>query len=298
MGDILRADDQKMIPVDGVDMMGGGLQNHIWLVPIDIWAQALDKLYLAREQKKQAIYEIMGISDIMRGATKASETATAQRIKGTMGTVRLEDQRQQAGNFVRDLLRLKAELIAQHFDALTLEQITGEKVTPEVEEILRSDFQRTCAIDIEADSTVQIDETAEQEAMAITMSAVQQVMQGAMAMLQVPVFPPDMVMNLSLEFLKMALHPVKYSRGVVELINDYQEQLAQQAAMNAMFPPQPMPMGPPGMPPGGPTPPGPPGQAMGGAPPSQPTNGAGPPSPPLGPPGGGMPPMQPPPGVM
>ena len=51
-----------MIPVDGVDMINGGLQNHIWMVPIEIWMQALEKLYLAREQQKQAIYEIMGIS--------------------------------------------------------------------------------------------------------------------------------------------------------------------------------------------------------------------------------------------
>jgi hypothetical protein len=66
---ILRAENGKMIPVDGVDMLTGGLQNHIWIVPIDVWIAALDKLYLAREQQKQAIYEIMGISDIMRGAT-------------------------------------------------------------------------------------------------------------------------------------------------------------------------------------------------------------------------------------
>ena len=117
---ILTADDQKMLPVDGVDMLNGGLQNHIWLVPINDFMMALKELYLAREQIKQAIYEIMGISDIMRGATKASETATAQRIKGTMGTVRLEDQRQQAANFVRDLMRLKAELICQNFDPETL----------------------------------------------------------------------------------------------------------------------------------------------------------------------------------
>ena len=98
------------------------------------------KLYLARDQIKQSIYEIMGISDIMRGATKASETATAQRIKGSMGVSRLEDQKQAAGNFVRDLLRLKAEIICQNFDAETLEAMTGEAVTPDVEAILRDDL--------------------------------------------------------------------------------------------------------------------------------------------------------------
>ena len=31
---LLTADDGKLLPVDGVDLMSGGLQNHIWLVPI------------------------------------------------------------------------------------------------------------------------------------------------------------------------------------------------------------------------------------------------------------------------
>jgi hypothetical protein len=113
IADILTAGDGKMIGIDGVDMINGGLANHIWLVPIDIWMNALDKLFLAKEQLKQSIYEIMGISDIMRGATKASETATAQRIKGSMGMS--ADGRLQASvsNFVRDLLRLKAEIIGR-----------------------------------------------------------------------------------------------------------------------------------------------------------------------------------------
>ena len=80
-------------------------------------------------------------------------------------------------------MRLKAELIAQNFDAETLEMMTGEAVTPGVEAILRDDFTRTCSIDIEADSTVEVDMQAEQEAMAMTMQAVSSVMQGAQQML-------------------------------------------------------------------------------------------------------------------
>jgi hypothetical protein len=278
IADILTAEDGKMIGIDGVDMINGGLANHIWIVPIDQWMAALDKLFIAREQLKQSIYEIMGISDIMRGATKASETATAQRIKGSMGVSRLEEAKQAAGNFVRDLLRLKAEIICQNFDVETLEKMTGEMVTPEVEAILRDDFQRTCGIDIEADSTIAVDEQAEQQGMAQTMQAIQGVMQGTQALLMTGVLPPPQVMQLSLEMLKMFLHPVRYSRGVVQMINEFQEQLAMMPPPPPMPPPLPPPAaGPPGAG-------GPPGQGTappkpGGPPPGM--NGAGPPPPPM-----------------
>ena len=292
---ILRADDGKMIPVDGVDMLTGGLQNHLWMVPVDLWVSALDKLYLAREQQKQAIYEIMGISDIMRGATKASETATAQRIKGSMGVSRLEDAKQQSDNFVRDLLRLKAEIIGQNFSPETIEAMTGEAVTPDVLDILRSDFQRVCAIDIEADSTIAVDEQQEQQAMAMIMQSVSAVMGGAQQMLQGGILPPPLIMNLSLEMLKMFLHPVRYSRGVVQMINDFQEQLNAQIGMMAMMPPGGAPPGPPGAPPpGAGSPPGKPSGPPGRPPGSPPNAGPGgpdiPPSPFKGN-GGGPPPV-------
>jgi len=277
IADILTAADQKMIPVDGVDMITGGLASHIWMMPIVDFMNALDKLFLAREQTKQAIYEVMGISDIMRGATKASETATAQRIKGSMGASRLDDAKQQADGFVRDLMRLKGEIIAKNFDAETLAAMTGEEVTPAVMDILRSDFSRTCNIDIESDSTVAPDEQAEQQSMAMVMQSIQLVMQGTQSMLMTQVLPPQQVIQLGLELLKMALHPVRYSRAVVELIDDFQEQLQMMAAQAALMPP----------PPPGPPMPGPPGEAPAG-PPGGPLKG--PPMPPGAPIVGGAPP--------
>ena len=246
IADLLKADDGKMIPVDGVDMINGGLQNHIWMVPIDIWMTALDKLLMAREAQKQAIYEIMGISDIMRGATKASETATAQRIKGSMGTVRLSDLKELVANFYRDLMRLMGQVITKNFDAATLIRMTGEEVTPEVMAILRDDFQRTCSVDIETDSTVQIDEQTEQQSMAQTMQAINAVMMGVQQMLMTGILPAPMVIQLGLEMLRMTLHSVRNSRGVVSLLDDFKEQL--QAAM-AMNPPQMLGAPPPGAPP-------------------------------------------------
>jgi hypothetical protein len=114
--------------------------------------------------------------------------------------------------------------------------------------ILRSDFMRTCMIDIESDSTVEVDEQTEQQSMAQTMQSIQAVMMGAGQMLQTGVLPPPQVIQLSLELLRMFLHPVRNSRGVIELLDDFKEQLDASIAMS----PPPM-LGPPM---GGPPPPG------------------------------------------
>ena len=282
IADLLKADDQKMIPIDGVDMINGGLANHIWMLPIDSWMQALDKLLMTREAQKAAVYEIMGISDIMRGATKASETATAQRIKGSMGVVRLQDLRTASANFARDIMALQGEIIAKNFDASTLTRMTGEDVTPAVMAILRDDFTRVCSIDIESDSTVQVDEQTEQQAMAQVMQSIQAVMMGTQQMMMTGILPPPQIVQLSIELLRMFLHPIRQSRGVMELLDDFKETLE---ASLAMAPPPML-----GAPPGGP-PPGPPGGGPQAGPPKEPGGPAG-----AGPrPGtmnGGPPPMQ------
>jgi hypothetical protein len=260
---LLTAADGKMLPVAGVDLINGGLQNHIWLVPIVEWVNCLKELYLAREQIKQAIYEVMGISDIMRGSSSPYETATAQRIKGTMGTNRLDAQKNVCANFARELLRMKAEIIAKNFDAQTLTRMTGEEVTPAIEAILRDDFSRVCSIDIETDSTVSVDEQIEQEGNAKIMMAMQGIMTSAAGLLQTGVLPPPMVIQFTLELMKMMIHPIRNSRGVTEMITSFQEQLQAQL----MAPPM-MPMAMPPAPPGAGAPP--PGLPNGGAVPGPP----------------------------
>jgi hypothetical protein len=89
--------------------------------------------------------------------------------------------------------------------------------------------------------------------------AMQGILQGAQGLLMTGILPPPMVMQFSLELIKMMLHPIRGSRGVIEIINDFQEQL--QAQIMAPPPPPmvggPPPMGPPGLGPQGPLPPPP-----------------------------------------
>lgn len=124
---IIEADDADMLAVENASAIAdqGGLDKAIWIMPIDRLAQVLTGLYTARDQIKQTIYEIIGIADIMRGASDPNETAKAQQIKGQWGSIRVQKMQREIQRMARDLMRLKAEVIAQQFTQEQLAAITS-----------------------------------------------------------------------------------------------------------------------------------------------------------------------------
>jgi hypothetical protein len=134
--DISEADDGELVPIQGAEMFasqGGGIDKAITWFPLEPTILALKQLYEQREAIKQTIYEVTGLSDILRGATAASETATAQQIKTQWGSVRIQKQQSEVQRFARDLFRLKAEIIASTFDMETLTKITGLRYMTQAE---------------------------------------------------------------------------------------------------------------------------------------------------------------------
>lgn len=124
---VLAADDNVLIPAENVAAMQQGqtLEKAIWLMPLEKLVAVLQQLYVQRQQIKQVIYEITGISDILRGASVASETATAQNIKNQWGTLRLKKMQKQVARYVRDCLRIMGEIAMTKFSQQTLSQMTG-----------------------------------------------------------------------------------------------------------------------------------------------------------------------------
>ena len=124
---LMEADDNELVPADTAGSLSAekGLQNAIWMLPLDQWIVVLRELMGVREQCKQTIYEITGISDILRGSTKASETLGAQELKNQWGTLRLKNKQAEVQRYCRDVLRLMLELAAKHFSEDTWAQMTG-----------------------------------------------------------------------------------------------------------------------------------------------------------------------------
>lgn len=122
------AGDNMLIPVEGWAAFAGdkgGLKNLILWLPIQQVAEVLIQLYSARDRSKQILYEVTGIADIIRGSTNPNETATAQGIKAQYATMRLSATQKSVANFARDLIRLTAGVIAEHFSPQTISLITG-----------------------------------------------------------------------------------------------------------------------------------------------------------------------------
>jgi hypothetical protein len=158
---LANATDNEFVPSDNFANLAqkGGLNGAFQTEDISAITQVLAGLYNQRGQVLQTIYEITGISDIIRGGgTKASESATAQQLKAQYGSMRLRLRQEDISKYIRDLFRIKAELIAENYEPEILERMTGVEITDEMVEIMRNDKLRSYQIDVETDSTVFADE--------------------------------------------------------------------------------------------------------------------------------------------
>ena len=135
---LMDSGDNKMIPLDGASQYldAGGLDRAIWMMPIDKYVGVVNQLYSYRQNLITSIYEITGISDVLRGSSVASETATAQSIKANYGSMRLQRRQREVQRYARDVIRLMAEVIAEQFSVDTLQKMTGLNFPTEEEKAM------------------------------------------------------------------------------------------------------------------------------------------------------------------
>ncbi len=122
--------ENRLVPADNMaefmSKAGADRMGHIWLLPVKDMVFTLNELYKARAEVKQSLYEITGISDIVRGQSESgAKTATEQRIKGQFASMRLNEMQAEVARFARDTLRIMGEIISEHYDPMTLYLVSG-----------------------------------------------------------------------------------------------------------------------------------------------------------------------------
>jgi F0F1-type ATP synthase membrane subunit b/b' len=235
---LTEGDNNSLIPVDKWMAFSekGGLKGSIDLLPLDTLAAALMQCYQARDNIKSQIYEITGISDIIRGASYASETATAQQIKGQYAGLRLRAMQEDVALFASELIRLKAQVMCSKFQDQTIlafaaaEQMqpVDQQVIPQALQLIRNKPLRSFRIEVAADSLVQLDEQQTKQDRLEFLQAFGGFMQQALPIAQqTPELVPMMV-----EMVKFGVGAFKQARqleGVIDkAIQDVQQAGQQQ----------------------------------------------------------------------
>lgn len=193
--------DNQLISVDTWAAFAekGGLKGVVDFMPLDSVLQALRECYAAREQAKQVVYEITGLSDIIRGASMASETATAQQIKSQYASLRLKRLQTEVAQFATDVLRIKAQIMCDFYAPQTLVEMSGIMGTMDAQYaeqaimLLKSEPARGFRIEVASDSLVEMDEATEKQSRIEFLGAVGQFMDRALPVTQqVPELAPLM----------------------------------------------------------------------------------------------------------
>jgi hypothetical protein len=110
-----------------------GLKGQIDVYDLTPIVRALEAVYQAAEQQKQQVYEIMGISDIVRGSSNPSETLGAQELKGQYASMRLRAMQSDVSRFATDILQMKAQVMCSKFSPQTLVAISAAEQLSDVD---------------------------------------------------------------------------------------------------------------------------------------------------------------------
>jgi len=220
--------DNIMIPVDNWAMFAekGSTKGAMDFLPLDMVVTALKTLVDVRESVKQQIYELTGISDIIRGDTKASETLGAQNLKAQFASVRIKKLQDEMVLFGQKILQIKAELICRYF---TPEQILGSANAEYIEEsdkqylvpaleLIKGNWEKfEWRVAIQADSMALIDWERKKTERSEFMTAVATFLQSASTVGQ---GAPELI-PLMLELLKFGVAGFKVSKEVEGIFDKY-----------------------------------------------------------------------------
>ena len=252
----MRQTDNKaiLVPVSSAAAFGGGnLRDAIVWLPVREVAEVIASLVNLRKQLIEDVYEITGLSDIMRGATQASETATAQQLKSQYGSVRVRERQDEMVRIARDVLRIKAEIYAEQWPIESLLQMAqvkdiptraeaeqqliqarqqGQQVDPakivtveRLDALLKDERMRPFILDVESDSTIQPDEQREKESRMEFVTAIGGFIQQAGPMVQQqPQTAPFVA-----ETMKFVASGFRAGRELGAVIDDFAEKLSQMA---------------------------------------------------------------------
>jgi hypothetical protein len=221
--------DNQLIPVDNWAMFAekNGLKGTIDWLPLEQVVTTIQQLNQAREVIKGQIYELTGIADIVRGASKASETLGAQQIKAQFASVRIKKLQDEVARFASDIMRIKAEIMVKHFEpqflvvkSNVMQTENNEFIGPAIK-LLKSEEGFEWRIQVTADTLAQADYAMEKADRIAFLTSVSSYIEKAGAMVQAVPQSASVLIGM----LKWAVAGFRNARDIEGMLDKALDQL-------------------------------------------------------------------------
>lgn len=226
-------EDNEVIPDEefGKLMQAGGIQNAIAWAPIDMIANTLAVLGKRRQETLEIIYELTGISDIMRGSSEQYESATATMKKGQYGSVRVRERQKDIQEYACNVLKIMSDVVGELFDPETFILMSGVENRPDImqgmEEVynaIKDNSMRNFTIDVQTDSTISATDFERKEELHEFFGAISALMQQMIPAVQEGIMP----MEVAKEFMLYAARRFEAGRDLINSLDMIGQQPPQQ----------------------------------------------------------------------
>jgi hypothetical protein len=119
--------ENELIPVDNWAAFAekGGLAGIISYLPLKEVIGVLNELIQIKQKQIEEMDRLTGINDLMRGSNDARETLGGVRLKSNYTGTRLTARQNEIARFARDVVRIMADVMCQHFSPQSLVEASG-----------------------------------------------------------------------------------------------------------------------------------------------------------------------------
>lgn len=210
--------ENELIPVDNWAAFAekGGLKGVVDWLPLDMVVKAIDVLTVKQGEKISQLYQVTGMSDILRGAGDPRASATQEGLKAKFASVRIQALQDEFARFASDVQKLKYEIIVNHFSPETIVKASNILNTPDAQfsqpavELIKNPEQAMWRITIAPESLAMVDFAQLQQERSAYLTALATFLQSAYPVAEkFPESAPAMI-----ELLKWGLAGFKGSRQI------------------------------------------------------------------------------------
>jgi len=227
------ASENELVPVSNWSLLAekGGLQGVIDWMPVQEIAGVLQQLIQRRNDAKSLLYEINGLSDIMRGAqaTGGAVSATERQLEARFASVRVQALQDEFSKYATDLIRLRAEIVALHFqpqsivDQSNMANSFDANLIPQAIQLIKQDMQLVWRIEVKPESVAMVDYAQLRDDRTSYITGLATFLQSAAPLVaQDPAAAP-----MLLEMLKWGLAGFKGSQEVEGVLDQAIQQMQQ-----------------------------------------------------------------------